>query len=283
MKKDYFKLNDLTAISFSGGRTSAYMLWRVLESNGGLPNHVIPIFANTGREAEETLQFVRDCGDHWNVPIVWIEYDDTPLGFSLVNFDTASRNGEPFEKIIRKRKYLPNPVTRFCTVELKIRAMHKYLKLFKWDQTDGWDQMIGIRADEPRRIAKIRARPSPETSKETMILPLADAGVTVHEVNNFWKNQKFNLNLATQNGRTFAGNCDLCFLKPLSQIVSLTIEQPSRPVWWARMENLKLATKPEGARFRNDRPGYSQISQFTVSQKNLFEDETDGIDCFCGE
>lgn len=171
--RDPFKIDGLAAISFSGGRTSAYMLWRVLQAHGGkLPEGVEVCFANTGKEREETLRFVRDCALYWSVPIRWIEYRDNDAGFALVDFETASRNGEPFEAIIRKRQYLPNPVTRFCTVELKIRAMHKYLKTLGWKDGDGWDQMVGIRADEQRRVAKIRARPSPETVKETMVLPL---------------------------------------------------------------------------------------------------------------
>ena len=36
-------------ISFSGGRTSGYMLHRILEANGDLPDRVKVLFANTGR------------------------------------------------------------------------------------------------------------------------------------------------------------------------------------------------------------------------------------------
>ena len=67
---NHFKLTEPSCISFSGGRTSAYMLWRFIDANDGLPDDCIVTFANTGKEAEETLEFVRDCGKYWGVPIV---------------------------------------------------------------------------------------------------------------------------------------------------------------------------------------------------------------------
>lgn len=286
---DPFKIDSPTCISFSGGRTSAYMLWRVLQSNGGLPADAVVCFANTGKEDEATLRFVRDCGERWGVPITWVEYRNDERGFAVVDFDTASRGGEPFEAIIRKRNYLPNPITRFCTSELKIRTMHKWLRanwqMLGWDAQDlEWNQMIGIRADEHRRVAKIRARGhSTETTKETMLMPLADAGVTVQDVDAFWSRQEFNLELPTYNGRTLAGNCDLCFLKPAQQVRTLISEKPERAVWWARMEALALASKPDGAVFRKDRPGYAQMAQFVAQQRDMFDPNEEAIACFCGD
>jgi 3'-phosphoadenosine 5'-phosphosulfate sulfotransferase (PAPS reductase)/FAD synthetase len=125
---DPFKIDEPTVLSFSGGRTSAYMLWRAIQSNDGLPDEAIVVFANTGKEEEATLEFVRDCETNWGVEIHWLEYQDDAPKFRRVNFETASRNGEPFEMLIRKRKYLPNPVTRFCTAILKIRTIDRYLK-----------------------------------------------------------------------------------------------------------------------------------------------------------
>ena len=72
-----YTILEPTVISFSGGRTSAYMLHKVLQVGGGqLPNQATVCFANTGKEDEATLKFVYDCELNWKIPIVWIEYQD---------------------------------------------------------------------------------------------------------------------------------------------------------------------------------------------------------------
>jgi len=275
-----FKILEPTCISFSGGRTSAYMLYKVLEANDGkLPDEAIVCFANTGKEDEATLKFIDDCSKHWNVPIVWLEYvdsEETKDRWKLVNFETASRDGEPFEALIRKRNYLPNPVSRFCTVELKVRTIHRYLKTIGWTE---WDSMLGIRADEQRRLAKIGNQDYGK--HEEKIAPLGSVGVTKEIVGEFWRNQPFDLGLPNINGVTYHGNCDLCFLKGMSQTMSLIKEKPERAVWWAKMEALALASKPDGARFRKDRPGYAEMVQYTTDQTTMFDDES--IACFCGD
>lgn len=290
--RDPFKISGPTCISFSGGRTSAYMLWRVLQSNDGLPADAVVCFANTGKEDEATLRFVRDCGEQWGVKINWLEYqanEEPDKRWKVVDFDTASRNGEPFEAVIRQRNYLPNPVTRFCTSELKIRTMHKWLRAnwadLGWDVNNiEWDQMIGIRADEQRRVSKIRTRGhSTETVKETMLMPLADANITLADIDAFWSLQPFKLELPTVNGRTLAGNCDLCFLKAGNQVQTLIAEKPERAIWWAKMEALALASKPSGAVFRSDRPNYAQMLKFAQTQMDMFNPNEETIPCFCGD
>lgn len=203
---DPFKIDSPTCISFSGGRTSAYMLWRVLEAHYmSLPPEAVVCFANTGKEDEATLRFVQDCSERWNVPITWLEYAE--VDYTIVNFETASRNGEPFEALIRKRNYLPNPVTRFCTSELKIRPIGRYLLSLGMADTKTEAEnmsMIGMRADEQRRAAKIQDKSR---------IPLVTAGITKEDVGAFWRAQPFDLGLPNNNGVTMHGNCDLCFLK----------------------------------------------------------------------
>jgi 3'-phosphoadenosine 5'-phosphosulfate sulfotransferase (PAPS reductase)/FAD synthetase len=274
---DPFKIIEPTCISFSGGRTSGYMLWRVLQSNNGLPDDAVVCFANTGKEDEATLRFVRDCAQHFGVEITWLEFQIEEPGYKIVTFETASRNGEPFEALIKKKNYLPNPVTRFCTIEMKIRPMAKYLVDTGMAETKSEGEnmaMIGIRADEPRRAAKIAVKGR---------IPLFMAGVTKADVSAFWKAQPFDLELPNIGGVTYHGNCDLCFLKGGSQILSLIAEKPERAVWWAKMESTTLASRPLGAKFRSDRPSYSEMLRFAQDQTDMFNLDEEAIACFCGD
>lgn len=286
-----YKISGTTVVSFSGGRTSAYMLRQVLDNNDDLSDLVIT-FANTGKEHPATLEFVRKCAERWSVPIVWLEFRDDDAGFAVVDYATASRQGEPFEALIRKRKYLPNPVTRFCTIDLKIRIIHKYLRsLGLSTEETPVDMMTGIRADEPRRVVKIRHRRSTSESKwATMVMPLADAGVGVQDVTDFWAGQPFDLMLPTINGRTLEGNCDLCFLKGAKQVYSIIASDRDEPIrkgdWWARMESSVVSGGKftgDGARFRSDRPSYQQMIDYSDTQFDMFADHDEAIACFCGD
>ena len=269
-----YKIIEPTCISFSGGRTSAYMLYKILEAHDmSLPDEAIVCFANTGKEDEATLKFVHDCSVNWGVEIHWVEYRNADPAFERVTFETASRNGEPFEALIHKRQYLPNPVTRFCTSELKIRTIHKYLKSLGWDHNEQMD-WVGMRADEQRRAAKIADKSR---------IPLVTAGVTKETVGQFWRSQPFDLGLPNMNGVTMHGNCDLCFLKGGAQVLSLIQEKPERAVWWTKMEALALASKPSGAVFRSDRPSYAEMVKFSASQMDMFDANEEAIACFCGD
>ena len=274
-----FKLTEPSCISFSGGRTSAYMLWRFIEANDGLPDDCIVTFANTGKEAEETLEFVRDCGKYWDVPIIWLEYqwaEKTTDRFKVVDFDTAARDGEPFEEMLKAKKYLPSPVQRFCTIELKIRTISLYMFSIGMTKKKSHGEnmaIVGIRADEMRRAVKI----------EPHRRPLVAAGVTKEIVSAFWAEQPFDLGLPNIGGVTPHGNCDLCFLKGGKLINSLILEDPSKADWWARMEREIHATKPLGRRWRKDRPTYAEMHVIArdQGQLDLAGDET--IPCFCGD
>lgn len=212
-------------ISFSGGRTSAYMTKQLIDKWQENYN-IIVVFANTGREFEETLQFVNECDKRWNFNTIWIEaITDEKHGngvrAKVVNFETASRNGEPFEAMIAKHG-LPNVKMAICTRELKSYAIKAYARQIKFLN---YKTAIGIRADE---IDRIQA----DHKKKGFIYPLVSLGTTKSDVNKFWINNEFDLQL-----KGYEGNCDFCFKKSLRKLLTLTIERPEKLIWWVQMEN----------------------------------------------
>lgn len=232
-------------ISFSGGRTSAYMLHQIAEANGGIPDRCKVVFANTGREMPQTLDFVQEVSDRWGIPITWIEYLDEAPRFVVVSHNSASRDGEPFAALIRRRKFLPNQQARFCTGDLKIKPSARYLVSLGWEQ---WISALGIRADEMRRVKR-----EPQKERWQRWYPLADAGVTKRDVMAFWKRQPFDLRLPNVKGNTALGNCDGCFLKSEATLAMLARDYPERHAWWERMEaEVTGATTAAAARFRKD-------------------------------
>ena len=172
-------------VSFSGGRSSAMMAKIMLDNYDR--NDLIFMFANTGKEMPQTLDFVHDCDVNWNLGVVWIEYDkDTK--FRIVSRETASEDGRPFSDMIEKRKYLPNTVTRFCTSELKVRPMKKYLQSIGYKS---WETAIGIRYDEPNRYRKLKGNSGKDVWD--YVFPLYDFKITKKQVFDFWGAQNFDL------------------------------------------------------------------------------------------
>jgi len=245
---DPFKIEGPALISFSGGRTSAYMLWRILQAHGGsLPDDVHVTFANTGKEREETLRFVHECATRWNVPVVWLEWlprtRQTKLAdrFKIVGYNSAARNGEPFELLIQRKGYLPNSQMRYCTIELKIRIMGEYMRSLGYQK---WSNVIGLRYDEGPRVLKAIDRNHTGKERHTSIMPLSKAKVTVQDVRAFWKEQAFDLHLLSHEG-----NCDLCFLKTRGKRSEIIRQMPELAEWWIRVEQGAKPYKKDTNRF----------------------------------
>jgi 3'-phosphoadenosine 5'-phosphosulfate sulfotransferase (PAPS reductase)/FAD synthetase len=232
-------------IAFSGGRTSARMLHDIVQANQPWPvDRVKVIFTNTGKEREEALRFVQECGLRWGVPIIWLEYDlnwsgaahrpkekifDTKAhSFREVSFETASRRGEPFEKVIEYFGFLPNRVADFCSHNLKTRTARRYCVASGWKN---WTTAIGMRADEPNRILKKQPK-----ERYKVWYPLNEAGLIKDNISAFWDSQSFDLQLANTNGVTPSGNCDGCFKKSEQKRADMARHEPDRVSWWAELE-----------------------------------------------
>jgi 3'-phosphoadenosine 5'-phosphosulfate sulfotransferase (PAPS reductase)/FAD synthetase len=315
MSDPYF-ITGPALISFSGGRTSAYMLYHIIQAHGGaLPDDVVVAFANTGKEREETLGFVHECGSRWGVHIRWVEWrpnqkqaaralvrarpkvaewlleNATEDGFVEVGFNSASRNGEPFSALIAHRGFAPyggTPKTRYCSPQLKIRALEKFARNgLGWDR---WVNPVGLRYDEGHRVLKQLARNDTGQERFTALMPLSKARVTKSMVLRFWLGpterypsaelpQGFDLGLLGEEG-----NCDGCMLKKRSVLMRGARKHPGELAWWKREEALthEHAKTANGRTFFADGDTYAAIERDALSQRDLFEDASEEHDAECG-
>ncbi len=230
---DPFLIPPPFSVSFSGGRTSAYMLWRILRAYGGrLPEGAFVTFANTGMEREETLAFVAACQVAWDVSIRWLEYvpvmGGSRVAFREVAFATAARKGEPFEAMMDHERYVPNQRTRICTKNLKVLTMHAFLRAQGLDLREV-TQVIGFRADEPDRVAK--SKDDKDNDDHLLRFPLHAVGDTVDDVMGFWAQQPFDLALEPHEG-----NCTLCFLKGNAVRIRILQKRPDLAEWWIEQQ-----------------------------------------------
>lgn len=213
-------------VSFSGGETSAYMSqWLWLHKSQDY--EMVFVFANTGEEREETLQFIQQCSIYFGFPVIWIECDpDSAIRYKEVDFLSASRHGEPFEKVIKKYG-IPNIALPHCSRELKevpINAFSK--KHFR----KPYFTAIGIRSDEVDRI-------SPNAHQKKLIYPLISAsflpGVMKADVNLFWSKMPFRLNL-----KGYEGNCKWCWKKSRKKLLKIAKDNPDAFNFPLRMEEV---------------------------------------------
>jgi len=139
-------------VSFSGGETSASMCG-ILQCSGFDDYDITYIFANTGQENEETLEFIEKCDKLFKLNVVWIEAVVSPIKgkgvrHKIVDFESASRRGEPFEELIKKEG-IPNRTSPHCSSRLKNLPINDYIKS---TGAQNYKIAIGMRADEPNRI-----------------------------------------------------------------------------------------------------------------------------------
>jgi 3'-phosphoadenosine 5'-phosphosulfate sulfotransferase (PAPS reductase)/FAD synthetase len=241
-------------INFSGGRTSAYMTKRLIDEGG----EYLVTFQNTGKEVSQTLDFVNECDKRWNLGIVWLEYRK-PATFEVVTYENASRNGEPYDQLLEQRpSAIPNMQFRYCTQELKIMTLKRYLKSI--GVTD-YTSFNGIRYDEPKRWQKAK------DSDYDVELPLVKWKVTKKDVLQWWKQQDFDLMVNEP-----YGNCDCCFLKGKGKLAIIAKEKPELFDWWIEKESVGRQWKKEIT--------YQQIKDKSQSQLGLWDDDP-SFECFC--
>ena len=241
-------------ISFSGGETSAYMANRLIKEYSDT-HEIIVLFANTGQEAEETIEFVHRCDIEFGLNLIWLEAVVNPekgkgTQAKVVNFQSASRNGEPFESVISKYG-IPSPINFACTRELKIVPMQNYLRSIGWAKNT-YKTAIGIRVDELDRMRE-------DAEQNNIIYPLIQWNIDKPAINRFWRDMSFRLNL-----KSWEGNCKTCWKKSDRKLFAIVKDHPEWFNFFVKMEK-EYSKQPTTHFFRN----YRSVADIFEQAQNM--------------
>lgn len=247
-------MNAIAGIS--GGRTSARMAYMLDES-------VVLCFQNTGKEHSKTYEFIERLEQDLGRPIVRLEFRAPERGeapgkstVEVVEHRHLSRRGEPFMDMLecvrtfRAKHKDAGPIApwarqRICTAYLKVKTQRRYAVSIGFGSPREYTEYVGLRADEPARVAKMRGRNDARDTDERA--PLAEAGIVKDDVLRFWAAKPFDLEIPEH-----LGNCTGCFLKDERDLASALLEDETDARWWIDIEE-------NYAPMRRGRPSYAQV------------------------
>jgi len=199
------------------------------------------VFANTGQEHDDTLRFVSDISERFNLNTVWVEALVHPLHgkgttHKVVSHNTAARwsdmNG-PFVNVCGKYG-LPNMKFPQCTRELKQRPIMSYMRSIGW-KTGTYDTALGIRVDEFDRI-------SPRSRENRIIYPLVKHKIRKQDVLNFFSEYHSDIDLRIPER---LGNCLWCWKKSHKKLQENVASNPEMFDFPAMLEERFKMVGPE--------------------------------------
>lgn len=231
-------------VSFSGGRTSAYLVSLMEKKRVEDGWKVIYVFCDTGAEHDKTYDFIRNIVKHWKIDLTCLRVVVNPeyrkaSAYEVVTLDKLKHDLKPWKQIVAKYS-LPNVSMPYCTREMKSRPFDKWVS----DNVQGpFNVWLGIRCDEPTRLK--------ERDGFRYLAELSDFEKL--DILNWWSNQPFDLGIPE-----WLGNCCFCVKKSIKKVAVAAIDEPRKATQF-----LKVITSPN-VRVKNEvldplmyRGGYS--------------------------
>lgn len=306
-------MKELLITNTSGGKSSMAQAI-IIKQRYGHKFEQVCIFANTGMENEETLEFLDKCDREYNLNIIWLEAVVHEHGkgntYRITDFENAYRIEQykdplhPFHAHVKKNG-IPNATYPQCSDRLKEQVIESYKKT---NGLKGVKQALGFRIDEENRAtnktvreaissfdvdfrllrkiddhnARMNLLPAANLSNEIMIIeryslklqkynlvfPMCDwFPMTKDDVNDFWEEQPFNLELEAHKG-----NCATCWKKSDKKLHLIALEQPEKFEAFNWFEKTYKHVKP------NTKNGYDRVffrkhrnSQMIIGEAQLMD------------
>ena len=209
-------------VSFSGGRTSAYLVHLMEQKRSVDGWDVSYVFMDTGAEHPKTYDFVRNVSKYFWVEITCLRVDINPeLGkgnsYKVVSIDDICQDLQPWKDMIKKYG-VPYYGGAFCTDRMKLGPFTKYCNdNFGKGNYTTW---LGIRADEPKRLS--------EKDGIRFLAELSD--FEKPDVLDWWREQEFDLGIDEWNG-----NCVFCFKKSDLKLAAAQRDNPEHYIEFLEM------------------------------------------------
>jgi hypothetical protein len=199
-------------VSFSGGRTSAYLCKLMIDTYGR--ENVEFVYMDTGAEHLKTYDFIRNVDREFGLNLVCLRTKfnmelGKANGYHIVSIDDIGPDLKPWKDMIEKYGTPYNPGGAFCTDRMKLVPYKKYL-----DEKYGrknYVTWLGIRADEPKRL-------KPKDNYDFMA---SISDFDKEDVLDWWSEQVFDLEIPEH-----FGNCVFCIKKGANKIALAQKDEP---------------------------------------------------------
>ncbi|QDP63233.1 MAG: putative uncharacterized nin region protein [Prokaryotic dsDNA virus sp.] len=204
-------------VSFSGGRTSAYLCKLMIEKFGR--ENVDFIYMDTGAEHLKTYRFIRKVNDEFGLDLICLRGDfSLPLGagvgYKVVGISSLKPDLIPFKGMIEKYG-VPYIGGMFCTDRMKLRPFKKYCDdVYGKNNHETW---LGIREDEPKRL----------TPKPFIKYMAEISDFDKQDVLSWWSKAPFDLDLDE-----WSGNCEFCPKKSNLKLAASQRDSPGSYINW---------------------------------------------------
>ena len=161
-----YKTNEFTPeyhiLSLSGGKDSTALAFFMKENMPEVFEKLELVFCDTECELPETYDYLNKIEIFLNKKITWLKPEKS------------------FEHLMSTSGYLPSPIRRWCTIELKTKPFENYIK----NKLEGIIFLyIGIRADELSR-AKFNKY---KNNKIKEVYPFVEKGLVKNDNENILK------------------------------------------------------------------------------------------------
>ena len=240
-------------VSFSGGRTSAYLVHLLIKLHG--IKNINFVFMDTGAEHPKTYEFIKKCVEYFNINLTVLRIAVNPElgkgnGYTVHTVESIGWDLSRFKSLVDKYGNPYNPSGGFCTDQIKTQTYKRYLK----DLSEEFTSWLGIRIDEPTRI-----KPRPNFKYLAEISQMDKEDIT-----GWWKEMPFDLEVPE-----FSGNCVFCIKKSPSRIALAQKESPELFKDW---NDLIKSANPKGRAFPVDSIYRGKLSFDGIAE--LYKDYT---------